>query len=140
MSSLVLGIDGGGTKTLASICDTQGHVLGMGTAGPSNIDDVGLEIASQNIAQAVSAARAQAKLEPQIFDAAFLGLAGIVSEPDREVVRGIARKLELATYAQTGVDHDCRIALAGGLAGRPGVVLIVGTGSSCFGVNAVGDF
>ncbi|MEA5116919.1 MAG: BadF/BadG/BcrA/BcrD ATPase family protein [Propionicimonas sp.] len=31
------------------------------------------------------------------------------------------------------VDHDCRIALAGGLAGRPGMVLIAGTGASCFG-------
>jgi N-acetylglucosamine kinase-like BadF-type ATPase len=38
-----------------------------------------------------------------------------------------------------GVDHDCRIALAGGLSGRPGIVQIAGTGSSCFGMNASGE-
>jgi N-acetylglucosamine kinase-like BadF-type ATPase len=37
------------------------------------------------------------------------------------------------------VDHDIRIALAGGLSGRPGIALIAGTGSSCFGMNAAGD-
>jgi N-acetylglucosamine kinase-like BadF-type ATPase len=35
-------------------------------------------------------------------------------------------------------DHDVRIALAGGLALQPGIVLIAGTGSSCYGINAAG--
>lgn len=138
MNRHVLGIDGGGTKTLATVCDDHGRVLGVGRGGPSNIDDVGLEAATANIAQAVNAAREQAKLEPAPFDAAFLGLAGIVSQRDRELVRGIAQNLELAAAARTAVDHDCRIALAGGLSGRPGIVLIVGTGSSCYGTNTGG--
>jgi glucosamine kinase len=136
MNQHVLGIDGGGTKTLATICDAHGHVLGVGLGGPSNIDDVGLEASTASIAQAVNAAREQAKFEPGPFAAAFLGLAGIVSERDRELMRSIAQHLELAAPARTEVDHDCRIALAGGLSGRPGIVLIVGTGSSCYGVNA----
>jgi N-acetylglucosamine kinase-like BadF-type ATPase len=37
------------------------------------------------------------------------------------------------------VDHDARVALAGGLSGRPGLVLIAGTGSACFGINAAGQ-
>jgi N-acetylglucosamine kinase-like BadF-type ATPase len=36
------------------------------------------------------------------------------------------------------VDHDIRIAWAGGLALRPGIALIVGTGSSCYGRTADG--
>ncbi len=132
-----LGIDGGGTKTLAAICDADGHVLGKGLSGPSNIDDVGFEMATANIAQAVRIARAVADCDPQPFAGAFLGLAGVVSQRDRALVHGIAQRLELS--AQTGVDHDCRIALAGGLAGRSGAVLIVGTGSSCYGVNDAGD-
>jgi glucosamine kinase len=139
MTQLVLGIDGGGTKTLATICDSSGQVLGVGRGGASNIDDVGLEIASRNIQQAVAAARAQANLEPRPFDAAFLGLAGIVSARDRELVCGLAARLELAAPEHLVVDHDCRIALAGGLSGRAGIVLIAGTGSSCYGVNAAGD-
>ena len=139
MTQLVLGIDGGGTKTLAAICDSSGQVLGVGRGGASNIDDVGLEIATQNIQRAVAGARQQAHLEPRAFDAAFLGLAGMVSARDRELVHGLAAKLELASPGRLGVDHDCRIALAGGLSGRAGIVLIVGTGSSCYGVNASGD-
>ena len=132
-----LGVDGGGTKTLAAICDADGRVLGSGLGGPSNIDDVGLEAATDNIAQAVRVARAVAGLEPQPFAGAFLGLAGVVAERDRALVHGIARRLELSE--QIGVDHDCRIALAGGLSGRSGAVLIVGTGSSCYGVNDSGE-
>ncbi len=135
--SYFLGIDGGGTKTLAAICDANGQVLGSGLSGPSNIDDVGLEAATANIAEAVRVARAVADCDPQPFAGAFLGLAGVVSSRDRALVHGIARRLELSE--QTGVDHDCRIALAGGLAGRSGAVLIVGTGSSCYGVNDAGD-
>ena len=132
-----LGVDGGGTKTLAAICDADGRVLGSGLSGPSNIDDVGIEAATDNIAQAVRVARAAAGLEPQPFAGAFLGLAGVVAERDRALVHGIARRLELSE--QIGVDHDCRIALAGGLSGRSGAVLIVGTGSSCYGVNDSGE-
>ena len=36
------------------------------------------------------------------------------------------------------MDHDLRIAHAGGLAGKPGIVLIAGTGSSCYGTNPLG--
>jgi glucosamine kinase len=138
MTQLVLGVDGGGTKTLATICDSSGQVLGVGRGGASNIDDVGLEQATVNIQQAVTAAQQQANLEPRPFDAAFLGLAGIVSTHDRELVRSLAARLELTAPEYLGVDHDCRIALAGGLSGRAGIVLIAGTGSSCYGVNAAG--
>ena len=139
MNGFFLGVDGGGTKTLAAICDANGHILGRGSSGPSNIDDVGLEPAAANISQAVNIARAAANLEPQPFAAAFLGLAGVVSTRDRALTHGIAERLELAAPDHIGVDHDCRIALAGGLAGRSGAVLIVGTGSSCYGVNDAGE-
>jgi N-acetylglucosamine kinase-like BadF-type ATPase len=32
----VLGVDGGGSKTHAAICDENGTLIGAGTAGPSN--------------------------------------------------------------------------------------------------------
>jgi N-acetylglucosamine kinase-like BadF-type ATPase len=71
--------------------------------------------------------------------AVFLGMAGVVSAEDHAIIHGIAERLRLAPPGSVGVDHDCRIALAGGLSGRPGIVLIVGTGSSCYGRNAAGE-
>lgn len=137
MTRYILGIDGGGTKTQAAIIDERGRLLGTGLGGPANYDAVGIEEAQANIGQAVDEARRAAGLSAQPFASAFLGVAGVVSAHDHEIVHGIAYRLNLSS--SVGVDHDCRIALAGGLSGRPGIVLIVGTGSSCFGVNARGE-
>jgi N-acetylglucosamine kinase-like BadF-type ATPase len=137
--NLILGVDGGGTKTHAVITDETGRTLGEGFGGPTNIDDHTLETASLNLGCAVQRARANAKLEPGPFAAAFLGIAGVVSEADRGLVRELARRLELCTPEHLGVDHDARVALAGGLSGRPGLVLIAGTGSACFGLGASGE-
>jgi N-acetylglucosamine kinase-like BadF-type ATPase len=138
MMAAVLGVDGGGTKTQVTILDEEGHVLGTGVGGPSNYDDVGQRAAQEGIGQAVDAARRVAGLPAQRFASVFLGMAGVVSPQDRQVIRDIAQALDLAAPDAIGVDHDCRIALAGGLTGRPGIVQIAGTGSSTFGMNAAG--
>ena len=141
--SLILGVDGGGTKTHAVISDETGRTLGEGFGGPTNIDDHDLETASLNLGYAIQQARANAKLEPgafpAAFSAAFLGIAGVVSEADRGLVRELARRLELCSPEHLGVDHDARVALVGGLSNRPGLVLIAGTGSACFGLGAGGE-
>ena len=80
----------------------------------------------------------QAALTTPKFEAAFLGLASIVSPTDRAVIQSIAKDLELPSNDRLGIDHDCRIALAGGLSGRPGIVQIAGTGASTYGRNAAG--
>jgi N-acetylglucosamine kinase-like BadF-type ATPase len=134
----ILGIDGGGTKTQAAIVDEHGRLLGIGLGGPANYDSVGIEVAQSSIAQAVASARSRAGLREHPLAAAFLGVAGVVSPGDHTIVRDMALALSLAPADYIGIDHDCRIALAGGLSGRPGIVLIVGTGSSCYGLNAQG--
>ena len=133
MSSFVIGIDGGGTSTRAALLGLDGTLLAVGQSGSSNIDDVGVQAAEQNIDRAVAAAEAQAGIARQPAAAIFLGMAGVTSEADRDHIRQIARNLNLAPDAAIGVDHDCRAALAGGLSGRPGIVQIIGTGSSCYG-------
>ena len=139
MTQYVLGTDGGGTKTQAVIVDESGKLCGTGLGGPSNYDDVGIDTTRASIGQAVDAARQMAGI-PQIpFAAVFLGMAGVVSPTDRGIIRDIAQNLDLAAPETIGVDHDCRIALAGGLSGRPGLVQIVGTGSSTFGMNVAGE-
>lgn len=137
--SYFLGIDGGGTNTRAAIVDSTGQILGWGSSGPSNYDDVGRDTAKINIAEAILRAWQRAAIAPQPFETAFFGMAGVVSPTDRHVIRAIAAELDGVPVDQIGIDHDCRIALAGGLIGHPGIVLISGTGSSCYGRNAAGD-
>jgi N-acetylglucosamine kinase-like BadF-type ATPase len=67
-------------------------------------------------------------------------MAAASSAEARQRWREIALEQRFAVALECiGVDHDIRIALAGGLAGRPGIALIAGTGSSCYGRNATGD-
>jgi glucosamine kinase len=137
MARSFLGIDGGGTKTQAVVCDETGRILGAGLDGASGIDSVGVDVATVSIGAAVAAARAEAGLPPVPFDSVFLGMAGVVSANDRAIVRAMAQRLQLGDAIH--IDHDIRISLAGGLSGRPGIALIAGTGSSCFGINAAGE-
>jgi N-acetylglucosamine kinase-like BadF-type ATPase len=137
MARIFLGIDGGGTKTQAAICDETGRVLGLGLGSASGIDSVGAEGAMIGIGAAVRAALSRAGLPSVPFDGVFLGMAGVVSEADRKIVHTVARALQFG--GAIGVDHDIRISLAGGLSGRPGIALISGTGSSCFGLNERGE-
>ncbi len=130
---LLLGIDGGATHTRAALVSETGAFLGHGIAGPSNYDNVGVETAKANIHEAVRSAWSESDLKPAKVDAAFLGMAGVVSEADRATIRQIIAELKLVKENKIEVDHDIRIALAGGLAGAEGIVLIVGTGSSCYG-------
>jgi glucosamine kinase len=135
---IVLGIDGGGTSTRAVVATGNGTILGFGRAGSSNYDDVGVEATQENIRLAAEQAWLQSGQALRPADAVFLGMAGVVSDVDRAIIAKIAANLHLSAGGSTGIDHDIRIALAGGLALKPGIVLIVGTGSSCYGRTAEG--
>ncbi len=136
---LFLGIDGGGTTTKAAITRQDGSVMAFGLGGPSNYDDVGIETTRQSIANAVSELWQLVGLDVQPFRAVFLGMAGVVAPKDRQIILDIATGLNLAPGDRIQIDHDARAALAGGLSGRPGIILIAGTGSCCYGRTTSGE-
>lgn len=135
--ALALGIDGGGTRTRACLADGCGRVVGRGEAGLANVHHAGEGEALGNLRSAIGAALSEAGGLSSDVGAVFAGMAGVTHEASREIFRGMLRECGLG-HAPTGIDHDIRIALAGGLAGRPGIALIVGTGSSCYGRSADG--
>ena len=132
---LALGVDGGGTQTRCAVLDEQGHILGFGISGPSKPDAVEPEIGRRNLQQAIRLA-SQSCGGPGAIDTIFLGLGGVNSPSDVQTVLGMLDGLDLRPNIPIGVDLDVRIALAGATAGQPGITLIVGTGSSCYGRNA----
>lgn len=136
-SQLVLGIDGGGTRTRACLADESGRVVGWGEAGLANVHHAGADVATENLRLAISGALGQAGASAGDVGAAFAGLAGVTQEASRDAFRVMLGRCGLRG-PRVDVDHDIRIALAGGLAGRPGIALVVGTGSSCYGRDAGG--
>ncbi len=132
------GVDGGATRTRVVLGSHDGTILGAGFAGPANYDNVGIDEARENIDRALTRAWGSAGLAREPVRAIFLGMAGVVSPRDRETIARMARDIHAAPPDAIVVDHDIRIALAGGLAGSEGAVLIIGTGCSCYGRRADG--
>ncbi len=132
---LVLGVDGGGTKTRAVVAVAGGRVLGEGIAGPSNPLRVGIGHAASAIREAVDMACTGAAVRRVDIEAAEIGLAGVRREDIRERMREMLSGLG---FGALEIVTDADIALFGVTGGAAGVVLIAGTGSICCGVNARG--
>ncbi|MEJ7624324.1 MAG: BadF/BadG/BcrA/BcrD ATPase family protein [Pyrinomonadaceae bacterium] len=134
---LYLGVDGGGTKTQIALIDESEAIVAEGTGGPSNPLRVGVETAVANISKAIDTACDSAGVSRGDIAAATLGLAGVRREDIRERVR---ESFDSRYRSQkTAVMTDADIALFGTTFGKPGLVVIAGTGSICLGMNAAGE-
>jgi N-acetylglucosamine kinase-like BadF-type ATPase len=137
----IIGVDGGGTKTLAWLAslidDGSGTILGRGLAGPGNPRAVGFDAAQANIDAAIAAAFADAKVPRTSVAAACIGLAGAGRAIEQGQIKAWAQVLGIA--AKIRVTDDAEPILAAGCEGNCGIALIAGTGSLCLGRNAAGE-
>ena len=138
---LVLGIDGGGTKTVVwlGVHPAQGEpaILGQGRSGPANPQAVGFPAATDNLAQAIGRAFDRAGIEIGPVAAAVLALAGSDRDENRRVFADWANRRRLA--ARFRIVHDALPVLAAGSPQGWGVALIGGTGSLAYGRNRDGQ-
>ncbi len=87
-SDIIVGVDGGGTKTIAIAYKCNGELIGKGLAGPSNFQSVGVETAVNNIKTAVGIATNGAF--PSLV---YLGLAGVNTNYGFNTMREALREL-----------------------------------------------
>jgi N-acetylglucosamine kinase-like BadF-type ATPase len=124
---LLLGVDGGGTSTVAILGRDDGMPIGKGAAGPSNAKAVGNAAARQALQDAISAAFASAGLVARPAAVACLGLAGFDRPEDKQFLGQWAESGHWAERLLLVNDGDLVVA-----AGTPegwGVGIIAGTGS-----------
>ena len=136
---LVLGVDGGGTKTIAWLARIEGGslpVVGRGEAGTSNPQAAGWPTALDNVQCAIDRALLAASAGRTPVRAACLALAGTGRDADRQRVEAWAQRSGFSE--QVLVVHDALPVLAAGTPHGVGVALIAGTGSLAFGRNAAG--
>jgi N-acetylglucosamine kinase-like BadF-type ATPase len=131
-----IGVDGGGTQTTAVVVDENWRVRGQGSAAGSNYHTVGIDHAVAHIATAIDEALSAAGLGRADIAAAGFGLAGVRRPPDFE---RMTPRLQSLGFEKFHLDHDAAAAWAGALECQPGVIVIAGTGSIAFGVNAKGE-
>lgn len=126
----IAGIDGGGTHTRIELRDMENRFVRRGEFGPFNINSIG-EPAFRSLLREIFS------FCGRMEDCAGLcvGAAGI-SNP--LVIRILREELELAGFrGKRRFCGDQEIALRGAM-DDPGVAVISGTGSICFGKNAAG--
>ena len=137
--SYYIGIDGGGTKTEAVVVDSHGVMLGQGNAGSTNLNHYSRTDVIFNLNEAIQQALGPRSVLNGTVSI-FLGMSGVSTDDDRNNFAEIAREIaSLPPGVLVGVDNDCVAALAGGLAGEPGIALVAGTGSICIGINRKGQ-
>ncbi len=135
MIRTVIGVDGGGTKTVGVLVDGQGHVLARAVADSSNLQVVGGETLGRVISDLVNQLRMQAG-QSQPVGHLYAGLAGAGRPADRKTILAVLESKRLAE--KITVDTDASAALAGAFAGGPGIIVISGTGAICFGKDSQG--
>ncbi len=133
MKKFIIGIDGGGTKTHAVFLSLSGHLLGQVTVGPSNYQQAGKQ-GIQAVCKEILAELPQKGLDAKGIVRWVLGLAGAGRPADQRAVREAVE--ELGFQNRVTVENDGFIALVGAFSGEPGMILISGTGSICYGMNA----
>lgn len=139
----ILGVDGGGTKTIAQIADSKGKLTVENESGSSNYKSVGKENAQTNINNAVlGAIRNLAVSDKVIFKSACFGLSGNDCNEDTSIYRNIIFNDKLKGYLNpisTIICNDTKIGLAAGTDSKNGIIIICGTGSNCYGTNEAGQ-
>jgi N-acetylmuramic acid 6-phosphate etherase len=142
--TLFLGIDGGGSHTVALVARAHAEatgserwtVLGRGQAGPSNLHAVGKARALAALDQAVAGAFAAAGLARRPVAAICLGMAGVDRPDEKAEILEWARQSNLA--GQVITTNDAALLLAAGTPHGWGIAIVAGTGSIAFGKSPDG--
>jgi N-acetylglucosamine kinase-like BadF-type ATPase len=129
--SFVLGVDAGGTKTVAVVAGQDGRVRGMGRSGSANFQACGVAGAEGQIKKAVEEAAGQAGVDPSGFAAVCYGVAGADRPKDFDTIRKFVEPLTPCPNFR--LENDTIIALRAGTPDGEGIALIAGTGSNAIG-------
>ena len=127
----VAGIDGGGTHTRIEVRDMENRFLRREEFGPFNINSIGEDAFRQLLRDVFAWCGGMGECARLCIGAAGISnpRMGIIAEEELEAA-GFRGSWKLC--------GDQEIALRGAMDG-PGLVVIAGTGSICFGKNAAGE-
>ena len=132
----IIGIDGGGTKTVGILTTETGQHLAQVQSGPANYHVVG-ETQTQAVLEAVVGKLCEKAGVSRTSPIRFcLGMAGLGRVADRKVIGRICD--ELGIREDRILTHDAHIALIGGTERQEGVIVISGTGAIVYGIDADG--
>lgn len=124
-SDLLIGVDGGGTRTTAVAVRPDGRILARAAGGGLNFNNIGMEKAHENFRQVIT--RLTALCGADDCGQIVVGLSAL----DETAGTEIKRQFLNGCFEEGCVDleSDAYIALMGTTLGQPGAIAICGTGS-----------
>jgi N-acetylglucosamine kinase-like BadF-type ATPase len=129
---VVIGIDGGGTKTRALLVGFDGTILAELTAGASNVRKKGVAGAAEIFFDLVIKCASRAGSPYEAIMHVVVGAAGAGRPSTRSdltaAIAALGQKNKFP-LTQITVETDARIALEAAFPGKPVIALIAGTGS-----------
>ena len=138
MSEIVIGVDGGGSKTRVIVGTAEGEVLAS-AEGPKSAVVPGQAARSADvIAELVTSALGEIALPGAVMPRVlYCGVAGTGRDEERRALHDALDEKELAE--EVVVDSDGMIAMYDALEDRAGILLVVGTGSIAYGRSPSGS-
>ncbi len=136
MTSIVVGVDGGGSKTRVIVADEHGTQLGSSEGAGSAVRPGEAERSGELIASLVRDALASCQMTHVSPKVLCVGVAGVGREPERQALWQALMARELAE--EVVVHADAAVALDDAFGDGPGILLIAGTGSVAFGRGPTG--
>jgi len=133
----ILGIDQGGSKTVAAIADIHGNILGVGKSGGGSHYASGMSAAMSLIKDAVNAAAVNSGLKNPDLIAVYAGLSGADFENEYTMLTHHLKRTLNCEHVH--VVNDCIIAMRTGITRRAGAILCAGTGLNCAVRNDCGE-
>ncbi|MEO7456109.1 MAG: BadF/BadG/BcrA/BcrD ATPase family protein [Gemmatimonadaceae bacterium] len=131
MTFIVIGIDGGGSKTRVLVADEHGTKLGE-VVGPGSAARPGeIQHSADVITAAINDALASCEMTHVMPKVLCVGVAGAAVDPERQELWQALVEREVAE--EVVIHPDFSIALDDAFGEGPGILLISGTGSACFG-------
>lgn len=140
--SYIIGIDGGGTKTHAVLTNLQGEKLFECFGGASNFLILGTEKVSETLLTLIDSCKKYLNISYSDISSVLLGTTGAGRRGDAELLENDfqsylnSKNISIKNFR---VESDARIALEGAFSGKPGSILIAGTGSIMFGKDKEGN-
>lgn len=138
MTAIVVGIDGGGSRTRAMIADETGKEIVTVEGGPSAVRPGQAEASADAIAATIKDALAACDMTHVVPKVLCVGVAGVGRDVEREALWQALMSREVAE--DVAVHPDAMIALDDAFGDGPGLMVISGTGSVGYGRGPAGSF
>jgi N-acetylglucosamine kinase-like BadF-type ATPase len=140
---VVVGVDGGGTKTAVVAVSLAGEVVAWSVGSPSNYHGLGAKQAMENIIEALSPVVEKTFRKGGEIVAVAYGLSALDRKKDKVVLEDVTDEIAKhfcieAMEAQKVLVNDTFLILRAGTRDGVGVAVVSGTGANTVGKNRAG--